>query len=141
MLKNIPKIVSPQLLKILCEMGHGDEIVVCDANCPAYKYVKTVLRSDVKKASQLVEAILQLMPLDNYEDPVYMMEKVAGDEDILTDNWNEYYSIIKSHTNKNPLHMERFSFYEKMKNASLAVITADVRPYGNIILKKGTFGE
>jgi len=139
MLKGIPVIISPELLKNLAEIGHGDEIVVCDANCPAYKYVKNVLRSDVKSAPELVEAILQLMPLDTYEKPVYMMEKVKGDEEISTDNWSEYYEVIKKHSDEIPIHIERFAFYEKMKNASIAIITADVRPYGNIILKKGVF--
>ena len=141
MLKGIPAIINSNLLKALDEMGHGDEIVICDANCPIYKYVKTVLRSDVKSAPELVEAILQLIPLDTYEKPVYMMEKVPGDEKIPTDNWDEYYEVIKNHTSEEPLHVERFAFYDKMKNASVAVITADVRPYGNIILKKGVFND
>lgn len=141
MLKGIPVIISPKLLKILAEMGHGDEIVICDANCPACKYVKKVLRSDVKKASELVEAILELMPLDTYEKPVYMMKKVDGDENVPTDNWDEYYNIIKKHSDILPEHMERFSFYEKMRDASVAVVTSDIRPYGNIILKKGVFDK
>lgn len=139
MLKGIPEIISPELLKILSEMGHGSEIVICDANCPALELVKNCLRSDVKKAPELVEAILTLMPLDTYEKPVIMMEKVNGDDDIPTDNWNEYYSVIGKHTGEKPVHMERFTFYDRMKKAYAAVITADVRPYGNIILKKGTF--
>ena len=141
MLKGIPVIISPELLKILAEMGHGDEIVICDANCPALKYVSKCLRSDVKSAPELVEAILTLMPLDTYEKPVYMMEKVGWDDKVPTDNWNEYYEVIKKHTNVMPEHIERFAFYEKMRNASAAVITADVRPYGNIILKKGVFND
>lgn len=139
MLKGIPVIISSDLLKTLNDMGHGDSIVVCDANCPALKYVKYCLRSDVKSAAELVDAILQLMPLDTYEPPVYMMEKVPGDENIPTKNWDEYYEVIKKHTDKEPLHVERFAFYDKMREASVAVITADVRPYGNIILKKGVF--
>lgn len=139
MLKGIPSIINSKLLKELYDMGHGDEILICDANCPAYKYVKNVLSSDVKSAPELVEAILTLMPLDTYEKPVYMMEKVPGDEKVPTDNWDEYYEVIKKHTKEEPLHVERFAFYEKMRNASVAVITADVRPYGNIILKKGVF--
>ncbi len=139
MLRGIPAIISSDLLKALYDMGHGETIVICDANCPATKYVKTCLRSDVKKASELIEAILELMPLDSYEAPVYMMEKVPGDEAVPTDNWDEYKSVIKNHTNEASIHLERFTFYEEMRQASLAVVTADVRPYGNIILRKGVF--
>lgn len=139
MLKKIPAIINSDLLKALYDMGHGEEFIVCDANCPASKYVKNVLKSDVKNASELIEAILELLPLDTYEKPVYMMEKVPGDENIPTENWDEYYKVIKNHTEDKPIHMERFAFYEKMKDATFAVVTADVRPYGNIILKKGVF--
>ena len=139
MLRGIPEIISPELLKTLSEMGHGSEIVICDANCPAMELVKNCLRSDVKSAPELVEAILALMPLDTYEKPVIMMKKVDGDENIPTDNWDEYYSVIEKQTDAEPEHMERFAFYERMKKAYAAVITADVRPYGNIILKKGVF--
>lgn len=139
MLKGIPVIINSNLLKALDEMGHGDEIVICDANCPAHKYVENCLKSDVKSAPELVEAILQLMPLDTYEKPVYMMEKVEGDDNIPTNNWVEYYEIIKKHSKDDPIHIERFAFYEKMRNASIAVISSDIRPYGNIILKKGVF--
>ncbi len=139
MLKGIPAIISPDLLKTLSEMGHGDEIVICDANCPAMGMGLKTLRCDVKSAPELVEAILTLMPLDTYKKPVIMMEKVEGDKHIPTDNWNEYYSVIKKHTKEKPEHVERFTFYDRIKNAYAAVITADVRPYGNIILKKGVF--
>ena len=139
MLKGIPSIISSELLKTLYDMGHGESIVVCDANCPATKFVKTFIKSDVKNAAELLDAILQLMPLDTYEPPVYMMEKVPGDENVPTDNWDEYYEVLKNHTDAEPLHVERFAFYEKMRDASVAVVTADVRPYGNIILKKGVF--
>ena len=139
MLKGIPAIISPNLLKILSEMGHGDEIVICDANCPNMGMSNIRLRSDVRSAPELLEAILQLMPLDTYEKSVYMMKKVDGDECIPTENWDEYYRVIKKHTDESPEHIERFAFYERMKNAYAVVITADVRPYGNLIVKKGVF--
>jgi len=139
MLKGIPAILSPELLKTLCEMGHGDTIAICDANCPAMRMGLKTLRCDVQKASELVDAILKLMPLDTYETSVYMMEKVKGDENIPTDNWDEYYEVIKEYTDDEPCHVERFAFYDEMRKAYAAVITADTRPYGNIILRKGTF--
>lgn len=138
MLKGIPVIISPEMLKILSEMGHGDEIVICDANCPVYGLVDKVLRCETKSAPELVDAILKLMPLDTYEKPVYLMELVPGDT-AKTDNWDEYEEVIKKHTGDEIVHIERFAFYEKMKNAYAAIVTSDVRPYGNIILKKGVF--
>lgn len=140
MLNGIPSIISPELLKILSEMGHGDEIVICDANCPAYGLIDKVLRCEVKSGPELVEAILKLMPLDTYKKPVYLMELVPGDNADTT-NWTEYEAVIKNHTDEDIEHVERFAFYDKMKNAYAAVITSDTRPYGNIILKKGVVTE
>ena len=141
MLKGVPSIISPELLKILAEMGHGDEIVICDANCPAARLNKVALRCEVRNASELLDAILTIFPLDTYEKPVYMMEKVKGDEAVPTDNWDEYYEIVKNYTDVPPEHVERFAFYDKMKNACAAIVTADLRPYGNIIIKKGVINK
>lgn len=139
MLKGIPAIISPELLKTLSEMGHGDEIVICDANCPAIRLVPRVIRSDVDNAAKLVDAILTLLPLDTYEQSAFLMEKVPGDEAIPTVNWDEYKAAIAKVSDATVEHIERFAFYDRMKGAFAAVITADTRPYGNIILKKGTF--
>ena len=89
----------------------------------------------------LLDAILTIFPLDTYEKPVYMMEKVKGDEAVPTDNWDEYYEIVKNYTDVPPEHVERFAFYDKMKNACAAIVTADLRPYGNIIIKKGVINN
>lgn len=138
MLKGIPMLINPELLKVLHEMGHGDEIVICDANCPAKSYNDVYLRCDAKSAAELVDAILTLMPLDTYQQPVYLMEKVPGDQ-TKTDIWNEYRQVIGKYSNAGIEHIERFAFYERMRKASAVVVTADARPYGNIILKKGVF--
>ena len=136
MLKGIPNIISPELLKILSEMGHGDEIVLGDANCPAMRLNDKCLHCAVSSAPKLAEAILKLMPLDTYAKPVFLMELVPGD-DADTSNWDEYEAVIKKHTHEDIEHIERFAFYERMKSAYAVVITSDTRPYGNIILKKG----
>ena len=138
MLKGIPKIISPELLKILHEMGHGDEIVLCDANCPAHGLNNKCIYCAVTSAPELADAILKLMPLDTYAKPVFLMELVPGDS-ADTSNWDEYEAVIKKHTNDDIEHIERFAFYERMKSAYAVVITSDIRPYGNIILKKGVF--
>ncbi len=136
MLKGIPSIISPELLKVLAEMGHGDEIVICDANCPGYRLNEKCLRCDVKNAAEILEAVLELMPLDTYEHPLYLMEKVQGDENVPT-GWEEYKNVVKKFTDAEIKHIERFAFYERMKSAYAVVVTADNRAYGNIILKKG----
>ena len=137
MLKGVPSIISPELLKILAEMGHGDEIVICDANCPAARLNKVALRCEVRNASELLDAILTIFPLDTYEKPVYMMEKVKGDEAVPTDNWDEYYEIVKNYTDVPPEHVERFAFYERAKGAYLIIATGEKAIYANILLKKG----
>lgn len=136
MLKGIPQIISPELLKILAEMGHGDEIVICDANCPGYRVNEKCVRCDVVNASEVLDAVLRLMPLDTYEHPLFLMEKVPGDENVKT-AWGEYNKIVGKYTDIEFKHIERFAFYERMKAAYAVVITADNRAYGNIIIKKG----
>ena len=140
MLKGIPEIISPELLKILSEMGHGDEIVLGDANCPAMGLNDKCLHCAVNSAPELADAILKLMPLDTYAKPVFLMELVPGDNADTT-NWDEYETVIKKHTDEEIEHIERFAFYERMKSAYAVIITSDVRPYGNIILKKGVVTE
>ena len=73
MLKNIPKIVSPELLKTLCEMGHGDEIVIADGNFPAEKFGKRVIRADGIGGTAMLEAVLSLIPLDTYSNPNFIL--------------------------------------------------------------------
>ena len=90
MLKNIPKILSPELVKILMEMGHGDEIVIADGNFPSETIGKRVVRCDGHGVPELLDAIMKLFPLDTYtEKPVMLMEVVKGDPVVPT-IWDEY---------------------------------------------------
>ena len=100
MLKGIPKIISPDLLKVLMEMGHGGEIVIADGNFPGERINNRCIRCDGHGTKELLEAILKLLPLDTYEKPVYIMEKVPGDN-AETPIWDEYARIIKPHTKEN----------------------------------------
>lgn len=140
MLKGIPKIISPELLKILMEMGHGDEIVIGDGNFPGERINERCVRCDGHNVLELLEAILKLFPLDTYQKPVYIMEKVPGDT-VETPIWNEFEKIIKPHTNEGLEQVERFEFYEKAKNAYAVVMTGESALYANIILKKGVVTE
>ena len=139
MLKNIPKIISPELLKILMEMGHGDEIVIGDGNFPAVTCGQRVVRCDGHGVPELLDAIMQLFPLDTYtEKPVMLIEVVKGDP-VVPLIWEDYKAIIKKYEPENCKidMLERFDFYERAKNAFAVVATGESAIYANIILKKG----
>lgn len=137
MLKGISPVVSPDLLKALCEMGHGDEIVFSDAHFPAHQFGKDcayVLRADGIAADELLAGIIPLFELDSYATPVAMMSAVPGDE--LDPKVEEAYRKALSYDGEIE-RMERFAFYERAKKAYAIVLTGEKRKYGNVIIKKG----
>ena len=139
MLKHIPNILSPDLLKILMEMGHGDEIVIADGNFPAASIAQRLIRLDGHNVPEVLEAILKFFPLDIYvERPVGLMEVVLGDN-VKPVIWEGYREIIVE--SKEPFkefeHIERFAFYERAKKAYAVIATSESALYANIILKKG----
>lgn len=137
MLKGIPSIISPELIKILMEMGHGDEIVIGDGNFPAASNAKRLVRCDGHGVPELLEAILALFPLDQYsEKPVALMEVVPGDN-VVPVIWDEYKAEIAKYGETKIEYMERFAFYERAKKAYAVVATGESALYANIILKKG----
>ena len=139
MLKGISPLVSPELLAVLCRMGHGDEIVLSDAHFPAETFNGRVLRADGLRVPELLTAILPLFEMDSYVDaPLIMMEPVKGD--TLDPNVEKsYVAAIKKVVNPVPkiARIERFAFYERTKNAFAVLVTGETAKYGNIILKKG----
>jgi len=143
MLKGIPSILSPELLKILMEMGHGDEIVIADGNFPAASIAQRLVRCDGHGVPVLLDAILKLFPLDSYVDhPVALMEVVPGDP-VKPVIWDEYRTIVDKHE-KSPVgieHVERFAFYERARKAYAVIATGEEALYANIILKKGVVKE
>ena len=140
MLKGIPKIISPELLKILAEMGHGDEIVIGDGNFPAESMGKRVVRCDGHTATDIFDAILQLFPLDTYAQPLFLMEKVPGDT-VETPIWDDFKAIANKYSDAKFEHIERFAFYERAKNAYAVVATGESALYACVILKKGVIKE
>jgi L-fucose mutarotase len=138
MLKNIPHLISPELLKILMEMGHGDEIVIGDGNFPAASYASRLIRLDGLHVPEILTAILELFPLDRFEQNAFLMEKVPGDT-VETPIWETYRTIAQkgdSHF-KDFGFIERFSFYDRAKKAYAIIATSEPSLYANIILKKG----
>lgn len=141
MLKGIPSIISPELLKILMEMGHGDEIVIGDGNFPAAGIAKRLVRCDGHSVPAILDAILKLMPLDTYVDaPVALMEVVPGDP-VVPVIWDEYREIIKKYQDVKIEYVERFAFYDRAKEAYAVVTTGETALYANVILKKGVVIE
>lgn len=142
MLKNIPKILSPEMLKVLCEMGHSDRIVIADGNFPAESMGKDaiVLRADGHSATELLDAILTVFPLDTYvENPVSLMQVMPGD-DVETPIWDEYKAIVKKHDARGENafgEVERFEFYEQAKKCYAIIATGESALYANLILQKG----
>ena len=127
MLKGINPIISPELLKILMEMGHGDEIVIGDGNFPAASVAKRLVRLDGHGVCDILDAILALMPLDAYvEAPAALMQVTPGDN-IVPVIWEDYKKIIKKYepVNNKVEEIERFAFYDRAKDAYAVIATGE----------------
>lgn len=146
MLKGIPKILSPELLKVLCEMGHSDRLVISDGNFPAESVGKNaiVVRCDGHGVPKLLDAILQVFPLDTYvEHPVNLMEVMPGDN-VETPIWDTYREIIARYDDRGGGcvgSIERFRFYEEAKQSYAIITTGEAALYANIMLQKGVVTE
>lgn len=134
MLKGISPVISPDLLKALAEMGHGDEIVISDAHFPGHSFNSRVLRADGVPADRLLAGIAPLFELDSYAAPVIMMAPVPGDS---LDPTVEARYRAALHFEGPIERIERFAFYERARSAFAVLISGETSPYGNIILKKG----
>ena len=138
MLKGIDPIISPELLKIIMEMGHGDELVIGDGNFPAASCAQRLVRLDGHGVCKILDALLKLYPLDTYvEAPVGLMAVTPGDT-VVPVIWEDYKRIIKEREGDHNIEMiERFEFYNRAKKAYAIVATGETALYANIILKKG----
>lgn len=140
MLKGIPDIISPELLKILHEMGHGDDLVIGDSNYPAASNARILARADGHGVPELLDAILQLFPLDIYVDkPVALMQVVPGDPTV-PEVQERIRAVVRRHEPRGDAAIglvERFAFYERAKQAYAIVATTDKGAYGCMIIKKG----
>ncbi len=140
MLKGIPDIISPELLKVLHEMGHGDDLVIGDANYPAASNARLLVRSDGHGVPELLDAILSLFPLDDFvPHPVSLMQVVPGDKTVPVIQ-DEIRKVVAKHESKGDElveQIERFSFYDRAKKAYAIVATTEKKLYGCMIIKKG----
>ena len=146
MLKGIPQILSADLLKVLCEMGHSDRLVISDGNFPAESMGKNgiVIRCDGHGVPEILDAILKVFPLDTYvEKPVNLMEVMPGD-DVETPIWDTYKEIVAKHDGRGAEavgNIERFAFYEEAKTAYAIIATIESALYANVMLQKGVVVE
>ena len=142
MLKGIPKIISPELLKVLAEMGHSDRIVIADGKFPAESMGKDciVIRMDGHGVPEVLDAVLSLIPLDGYvEHPMSLMEVMPGD-DAKTPIWDTYRKIVRKYEERGDKvirNVERFAFYEEARKAYAIVATGEGAVYANVMLQKG----
>ena len=139
MLKNIDPILSPELLQTLRAMGHGDEIAIVDANYPSASTGRPLIRLDGLSASQVLGAVLSVMPLDDFEPCAAFHMQVVGNPDSEMPIFQEFRDSLKQFEPKSAVlgSLERFAFYDRVRRAFAVVATGERRLYGNILLKKG----
>ncbi len=139
MLKGIPRILPPDLLRMLAEMGHGDELVLADANFPSHEVAHRIIHADAADVPQMLEAILQLMPLDSFVDePAFVMQFV-DDANGRAPIWDTYQTLLDVAEGRHIQigTIERFAFYERARTTYGVVVTGETALYANLILKKG----
>lgn len=138
MLKKIPKLLSPELVRIMMEMGHGDELVLADANFPGHALHSRVTRCDGIAIPELLTAIMELFPLDHYAAQQAVLMSVVPGDAVVPVIWDMYKEIITGAEPQAVIGYEdRYGFYERSKRAYAIVVTGEEALYGNIILKKG----
>ena len=142
MLKGISPLISPELLKVLCEMGHGDEIVLADANFPAESMGQRVVRADGIGAAELLRAILPLFPLDQYDESNFVLMSVVPGDPIKPVIWDEYRATLTAYEPDAKIQtIDRCAYYERAKKAYGIVATGESAQYANILLKKGVIRQ
>jgi len=142
MLKGIPKIISPELLKVLCEMGHGDRIVIADGNFPAASTARDsiLIRMDGHNACDILDAVLQLFPLDTLTEKSAFLMAVTPGDDVQTPIWDEYAEIISRYDSRGGAtvtQLDRQDFYAASRAAYAVIATGESALYANIMLQKG----
>lgn len=137
MLKGINPILSPELLKILSEMGHGDELIIADGGFPGANLARHLVRADGVGCVAMLEAVLSVLPLDQYDDHNFILMNVTGGDQPPA-IWDEYaQTLAKYEPQAHIEHIDRFDYYDRAKQAYAVIATGEMAPYGNILLKKG----
>jgi L-fucose mutarotase len=138
MLKGIDPLLGPDLLRVLRAMGHGDEIAIVDANYPAEEHAQRLVRMDGHDAPRIMDAILSVMPVDQFVPEAVFRPAALGDAARQEPIFDEFASVLKKYEPKQrimPLVGDQF--YNRVKAAFAVVASGERRLYGNIIIKKG----
>jgi L-fucose mutarotase len=141
MLKNLSPLLSADLLHILASMGHGDEIVLADANFPAATNAKRLVRLPGVDATRVLDAVLSVLPLDSFEAHATFTMQVVGDAGAVPEAVQDFTLTLQRHGEQAPASLERHAFYARAAQAFAVVATGETRLYGNILLKKGVVGS
>lgn len=139
MLKGVPPVLSPDLMATLMRMGHGDEIVLADANFPAASCGRKVIRADGHGSLIMLDAILQFLPLDTFTDEIACVMQPVCSTETEPDIWTKFHRLLECHEDR-PValtRIERFEFYDRARNAFAIVATGESALYANLVLKKG----
>ncbi|MFO1191452.1 MAG: RbsD/FucU domain-containing protein [Rhodoferax sp.] len=137
MLKGIPPLLSPDLLHVLASMGHGDELVLADANFPATTHARRLIQLPGSTAPAVLEAVLQLLPLDDFVPCAAWTMQVVGDPAARPPVVAQFDAVLQAHGAAPSAALERFEFYTRAAQAFAIVATGETRIYGNLLLKKG----
>jgi L-fucose mutarotase len=139
MLKGLDPILGPDLLGTLRAMGHGDDIAIVDTNFPAAAMGRPVIRLDGLPATRVVDAVLSVLPLDDFVPEAAWRMEVVGDPGSEMPIFDEFRRVIVAREGASfrLASLERFAFYERVRQAFAVVVTGETRLYGNILLKKG----
>ena len=141
MLKNLSPLLTPNLLFGLSKMGHGDWVAIVDANFPAHRVSEqagaALIEMPGLSSTQVLEAILNVFPVDVFEKPSSLTMQVVGDETAVPVPVSEFGRLLTQHGESNPESLQRFAFYELARSTSVIVQTGDLRKYANILLRKG----
>ncbi len=145
MLLGVPKLLSPEIISTLCEMGHSDVIVIGDANFPGKRFAEEggckFLRADGISGTELLDAILSVIPCDTYsEHPVKLMQTMDCDRHLKIPIWDEYKKIVAEHDDRGEAAIgffDRFDFYDKAKKAYCIIQSGEEAIYANVMIQKG----
>ncbi len=137
MLKGLSPLLSPDLLHVLASMGHGDEIVIADANFPAASHARRLVRMPGVGAAGLLDAVLSVLPLDDFSDQSAFTMQVVGDAEAVPPAVHDFQTVLQRHGCGPSTALERFAFYQRAAQAFAIVASGETRIYANILLKKG----
>ncbi|RBP83707.1 ribose ABC transporter [Marinomonas rhizomae] len=143
MLYHVPNIITPELLYAMRAMGHGDELLITDANFPATSHGQECIRLAGVDSSEALSAILTLLPIDTFVENPFITMEIVDHPETIPPTVEDFTQIIQQKTPflSSPKGLERFEFYERAKKAFVIIQTSDIRPYANIIVKKGVINH